>query len=176
MQIYQLPCTSCSQCLPIAKTQAGETLQCKCGATIVVPTLRELSKMETLDVQPQKTGSPWSQARGIVFAIGLLCLALGVGGYVRIISDRGQLNTNRPEIPEISAAQIDKDGLREAWETWLGYRNTRLEFRATPEFLKNEKKYNELTFYSNVLASLGVAGLATMLGAVVWPASRKQSR
>ncbi|MEZ6116548.1 MAG: hypothetical protein R3C28_08235 [Pirellulaceae bacterium] len=176
MQIYQLPCTSCSQCLPVAKTQAGETLQCKCGANVVVPTLRELSKLETLDTQPTKAGSHWSQARGIVFAIGLLCLALGIGGYVRIIKDRGQLNTSRPEIPEISAAQIEKVGLREAWETWLDYRDRRLEFRATPEFLKNEKKYNELTFYSNILASLGAAGLVTMLSAVAWPASRKQSR
>jgi hypothetical protein len=58
---YLLPC-SCGRKVSVAFTQAGQEIQCACGAVLEIPTMRGLVQLERAPTQPP-TGEP-SSAQG----------------------------------------------------------------------------------------------------------------
>jgi hypothetical protein len=43
---YLLPCSACGRTHRVSRRQAGGSVDCSCGATVSVPTMREMSQLE----------------------------------------------------------------------------------------------------------------------------------
>lgn len=105
---YQLPCEACGKPTIVETSQAGQQIQCACGARIEVPSLRgirELAPAEAADSQRKRKS--WTPGRGVSFAAGLVLIILGIlpaayGAYVR-----GQLDLSKP--PPVDVALIAED-------------------------------------------------------------------
>jgi hypothetical protein len=88
---YLLPCL-CGQKLRVNATQAGETVQCTCGASLTVPSLRELPNLE---LAPSTTANrksrkrPWSKRQGwILLGAFLVAAAVGLLGFLQLTRPR----------------------------------------------------------------------------------------
>ncbi len=65
---YLLPCPQCSHVHRVGVAQAGQTLNCVCGASVDVPTLSGLRRLEPVtEAAATKTGGSWSPRHGLVF-------------------------------------------------------------------------------------------------------------
>lgn len=75
---YQLPC-SCGLKLTVTRSLAGQEIACSCGKSLVVPTLRELAKLEVVDDVKVKSKKEWNPVLGwwaaIVLALAVFSLA-----------------------------------------------------------------------------------------------------
>lgn len=79
---YFLPC-SCGQKHVVSVAQAGQTLQCACGAKLDVPTLRGLSALEAVPDQVRPARSTWGPRQGVVLVAGALAaVALLAAGWL----------------------------------------------------------------------------------------------
>jgi hypothetical protein len=91
-QKYLLPCR-CGQSVAVATRQAGQTTVCTCGATLLIPTMREIAALEpapdSLDAEngnsPSARGNrqTWGAAQ-VVFMLGILLSAAGVISFLGI--------------------------------------------------------------------------------------------
>lgn len=75
-QLYLLPC-SCGEKIRVRTRHAGETVTCRCGTKLQVPTIRGLRQLETVDDVEEASAPPRSLLEGPLFAIGLLALFAG---------------------------------------------------------------------------------------------------
>jgi hypothetical protein len=75
---YLLPC-SCGEKTQVDASESGRTVHCRCGASLVVPTLRGLARLEKVEVEePTSVTRAWGGVqRGI--AIGALITLVGLG-------------------------------------------------------------------------------------------------
>lgn len=96
---YLLPCTSCGQDTAVETRQAGDTVDCRCGKRLDVPTLRQLTALKpAADALPDEMldgATPtrhWSGRQGLLLlASVILLVTFGFGLYVW--SDRPQRPT-----------------------------------------------------------------------------------
>ena len=167
---YQLPCPSCSDHLEVALPQAGEMLRCACGAEVIVPTLRELRRLEPLPQTAMAAGSPavWDLQCGSLFVIGMLLLAAGILAHLRIYPQRQQLDTARPPFRELEF-KIQSLTPLQAWEAWDYFQRQDLQIRVTPQYLENQAKYRKLSYF--LVGAWGCAGLGAGLAGLsfLWP-------
>ncbi len=92
-QRYLLPC-SCGLTTPVTISQAGTNIQCSCGQSLQVPSIRGLKALppeKETEVSRQKPtkGAEYNGVNvlGAIFVIGAVLLAVGIGiagwnGYV----------------------------------------------------------------------------------------------
>ncbi len=170
---YSLPCPACSQTHRVGLIQAGESLTCACGATIVVPTLRELRQlapiMDSADARAKSGG--WSPQRGLLFVSGFLLLVAAGLIQWQIGSRRAALDVLRPELQEINF-DIQKLTPIQSWEAWTHFRDQKLEYRETPEFVANRAKFLELSYYLKLGAALALVGIGLIVASLIWPQRR----
>jgi hypothetical protein len=167
---FKLPCDQCSHVHPISPTQAGETLSCDCGHSILVPTLREIRALEPLERPDAEHTSPdWNVQRGLLFVGGALLLAIAALATWRIWPQRDALVTTQPAFQEINF-DVQRLNPNEAWDAWEHLRQQTLEFRVTPEYLSNRKKYRELSYLLYAAWSGAAIGLVMIGGSLLWPA------
>jgi hypothetical protein len=78
---YLLPC-QCGESLQVDASESGLAKQCPCGATLKVPTLRGLARLEKVVVEePASSAGSWGgPQRGI--AIGALIALVGIGAGI----------------------------------------------------------------------------------------------
>ena len=97
---YLLPC-SCGETRPIELCQAGETVPCRCGAMLQVPTMRDIKKLEPYDQRSDDSSlrqvSTWGRRESRIFLGTLLtCTGLGLFGYTQMtrpkLADMGSLS------------------------------------------------------------------------------------
>ncbi len=90
---YLLPC-SCGRKLEINAGQAGSQIDCRCGQSLTVPSVRGLRQLELAADLPGEPKVPaWNPARGAIFSLGLLLavgafLVTGFNGYWFLITRR----------------------------------------------------------------------------------------
>ena len=168
-QRYQFPCPSCSKVLLITTSQAGETLTCSCGATVDVPTLREIRQLDTAaDEAPTQRPAAWNPTLKALFVAGMLMLAFGALGHWRVEPQRSVLVTDRPKIQEVSDEDLENLPLMRAWSIWEAYRDVSLESREiTPMFLANRAKHRELSLYLYFFWGLGGVGIILIVASLV---------
>ncbi len=97
--------------------QAGETIECACGAKLEVPTMRGLRRLEPALETPHPPRSVWGPRQGLLF-LGLLLTAvsLAAGGYAFFAT--------MPS-PDLTTSQeaLDTVGPVEAWRYWMAVRD-----------------------------------------------------
>lgn len=80
MPSYLLSCR-CGRALPVEVGQAGEQIQCPCGATLDVPPLRQLRQLPVAAAAHEAAPSRWTAGHGAIAAClvlaGLAMLAAG---------------------------------------------------------------------------------------------------
>jgi hypothetical protein len=70
---YYLACSSCGHRLVVEPAQAGETLDCACGAKVEAPTLVGLKKLPPVKELAEEEPPPrWSVTQTVIFTVGLL--------------------------------------------------------------------------------------------------------
>jgi hypothetical protein len=78
MASHLLSC-GCGRSLPVEVRQAGEQIECPCGAKLDVPPLRQLRQLPVASTAPDGTGPRWSASHGAIAAClvlaGLLVMA-----------------------------------------------------------------------------------------------------
>jgi hypothetical protein len=120
---YLLPC-ECGRKLPVATSQAGDTLTCECGRSLTAPKLRDLRQLEpTTDAEPAKRRRlTWSHSQGILFSAGLVLVLLT--GLVLLVTtyQRSFLYTEKPGIDPAQLdqylAEIDRNTPVQNFEVW----------------------------------------------------------
>ncbi len=78
---YLLPC-SCGRKIAVQLRQAGETVVCECGASIEVPIMSGLKKLELAQdpAAPKPVQPHWSLGHALIFVGGLvIVIALPIG-------------------------------------------------------------------------------------------------
>lgn len=75
-QLYLVSCT-CGEQLRVRLSQAGEQLNCKCGANVSVPTIRGLKQLPVVADEEHKPVAPVAIWQGPVFAVGVIALFVG---------------------------------------------------------------------------------------------------
>ena len=90
---YNLPC-SCGEKIPIKPSQAGETVHCKCGIALPIPTLREIKQLEVCDQQKndaaQHATTRWTRREGQMM-LGALLILIGLGLAAYLVATRPKL-------------------------------------------------------------------------------------
>lgn len=159
---YLLVCKACGNGTPVARRQAGELLTCACGATLEVPTLLQLQKLEKVAESPEQAaaarGPAWSVRHGVAVAGGVAIL-LGFAWIAILL-------LMWPKAPD--------EGFREEWTKIniermsparsLGYydylRKTGLQGISPAEF----EAYEDRLLRSRI--ALGFAGFFTVVGLI----------
>lgn len=79
---YLLPC-SCGKSVCVSPSQAGDGVNCTCGKSLLVPSIRELRKLpevaKDISKRPAQPKKEWSTLQGLLFAAGLLMIVVGSG-------------------------------------------------------------------------------------------------
>jgi hypothetical protein len=157
---YLVPC-QCGQTVPVQTRQAGQTVHCACGRTLVVPTIRELSRLEQRQGAPDVSAAPWS-TRSAMLSLGLLITLLGVGLT-------GYLYWKMPRIdPVAKGREVENMSPYETWQWWRYY-NSGIPRYPTDEFMVAKGREIYLTRWSYFTIGIGLIGLLILLVGLVMP-------
>jgi hypothetical protein len=121
-QQFLLPC-SCGQKIRIANSQAGGQVNCVCGQTLSVPTLRGIRQLEIAPAStPLKAAPGWTRVHGAFFASGLVLATIGVAlivFYLYRYAQIGGLAVDRSDdVIKAMSAQLDTLNPTQALEMW----------------------------------------------------------
>jgi hypothetical protein len=121
MTKYLLPC-QCGQLISVDASQSGLTQTCRCGAVVVVPTLRGLQKLPKVESAPPPERT-WGPKQGMIFLGSLIGLVGAVLGGLLLVNPIVDPRENPPRArisPDVQPAdtlalweQIRSQGLQE---------------------------------------------------------------
>jgi hypothetical protein len=120
MTRYLLPC-ECGESLPVEKTQAGQSIVCKCGRSVDIPSLRGLRELEVCEAAPQAVARPsWTPTKGTFFAGGIILAIVGTFVAAYGFTMRSFVNTAAPPQEQIDAwvQEIDDWNASQMWSFW----------------------------------------------------------
>jgi hypothetical protein len=169
---YLLPC-ACGRQIPISTTQAGETLVCECGRSLMAPKLRELRQLpEAPGEDLPRLREPWSRQQGVLFASGFVLLLLSGTILGVTIFQRNQLHTEAPRIApdrlDEYLAQIDKNTPLQNFELWQNEMLEQgLDREGDPIYVLHRKVAAVLLWIRAAAAVGALLGLGMMISAFV---------
>ena len=149
---YLLPC-ACGRTTQVGPRQAGETVDCACGARLDVPTIRGLRELEP--VAETAAGKPaWNRGKGLVF-IGLLLTvaSLSACGYFQLVVKPRDLEFTPTQ------QQLDSIGPVDAWHYWTIVRRG-MPATLTGEASETIEQMRRARIGTRVSLGLALAGLA----------------
>lgn len=163
MTLYLLPCT-CGETVPVATSQAGETVACACGRALAVPTMREVRRLQPApNDQPAAPRPSWSALQGVLFVTGILLLLIGSAIAIILFYYGSLLDTEKPEIPSLEQfqAEVDKFDVVTSLDRWDEINKLGLaQYRPSiPMYLHNREvagRYRILSFVSGGFAGFGL--------------------
>ena len=140
------------------RSQAGLAVNCTCGAKLEVPTIRGLTRLETVETA-SKPGA-WTTQHGLILIGMLIALVAGGAAVYRVAKLPRDLygKASLDAFMQQKAAEIDRWTPGEVVEAWQ-------QFRGGPyiEDPEEEKQYYarraEYTRWTWVLAAIAAAGL-----------------
>jgi hypothetical protein len=154
----------------IEASQAGGQVACRCGAALEVPSLRGIRSLEAFTETPPPRRLAWNPTRGVVFAIGLVIVVVGL-----LVAAAGGVGRARVQIWELPAEELDQElaGLdqaspAEAWRHWVDMRDNGLgPYFLPPKYaaLDLRKRLTWLLTAGLIVAAVGaaIAGSAFLL-------------
>lgn len=172
-ETYQLPCTNCSESIPVAIKMAGRTTNCQhCDSSVEVPPMREIRRLEpavennTGSNQVNRQPAKRSESGSWLFSSGLLLAGIATLAAVSLWFYANSLQTASTVQDEI---KINDQVLTEAtpgtvWSVW-----TAMSESGLPEWKETEQtRYNKQAKILKTIASgigvLSVLGLLMMIG------------
>ena len=160
---YLLVCKACGNPTPVARRQAGESLVCACGATLEVPTLLQLQRLEKVPDEASgeaaARGAAWSVRKGVALAGGMIILAaLGWAAYLLLTWPQPPGTGFRDEWAKTYVARRTP---AETIDLWDKLRKGGLQPITAGEF----ERYDEQLFRAQI--SLGVAVFFLVIGAAI---------
>lgn len=178
---YLLTC-DCGREIPVATSQAGDTLTCECGRSLQAPKLRELRELPAVQEAPApRRRLAWSPTKGILFSLGgiLLLVAAIVLGITSL--QRSRLATDKfvipPEDVGTYVAQIDKNTPVQNFEVWtkeiLGEGLTRPGDPTYVVHRRYDAILGRITLVAGIAAGIGVA---LMFASLVMPAQGQSTK
>lgn len=167
MARYLLTC-SCGQATPVGPAQAGGTLQCSCGQTLNIPTLRGLRELPLADEANTAT-SDWSDLRGALFVGGVLIVLLGasLGGYFTYAASKIDTVDESTKLEARSIAAIDKLGVDEIYSIWKDVKKVQLEEAETSPHVKAMREFQWKSRAAGVSFAAALLGLLGIIGSLV---------
>jgi len=176
---YLLPC-ECGATTPIEPTQAGQTITCRCGATLDAPTMREIRGLEPAAADSTAAGSTrrWSAGRGAAFAVGLLVFLVAGGVAGVFFWEALQIDPTPPteeRFKQLTDRHLGLEGTESAWQsapldtTWLIWTHLRRDLPAErPEmkYEQNRKLRRSWLNWGGLAAGIAIVGAALALMAV----------
>jgi hypothetical protein len=171
--LYLLPC-QCGHRTAVRTSQAGSQILCAgCQASLEVPTIAGLSRLEKQDdsaaKNPQRTTSKprWNPLRGILVATSFLLMFFGLFKCGFYAYYRYQTPTNFTvedldrELDAHSATLVPA----EAWDMWLSLHESGLGAKKTPEAFRLKRSLEQSDAVMKKWAwATGVASLIFVLG------------
>lgn len=174
---YRLSCP-CGVSHTVSTSQAGQAIQCTCGNTLPVPTLRGLKELPQVDPaaaaeMPQANAEPVRRPAillGTLFAI----IFLAVPAAIFFTYQRAKLDTSfTQEADEQQAfAQLDDAGPLELSEAWDTYSTIPLGPPVKPPFYEVQRVARALEW--RIAISSSVALLAAIAAAAVLVVHRQK--
>ncbi len=119
MAKYFVPCL-CGRQLAVDTGQAGESLVCDCGATVAVPTLRQLRQLpEAREESAVATGPTWG-LRQAAITVSLLLAALCLISAAASRSSEQPVPTIDPVVrTTLVDKQVSAMTPLAAWQSWI---------------------------------------------------------
>jgi hypothetical protein len=127
MTKYLLPCV-CGRQLPVEAGQSGTALDCECGRTVDVPTMRELARLKTAKETQDPNAKPlWGWRQSIVF-LGLLIVvgAVAFGAYM-------QFSRSKPFDYAALHEKANELQPADAWGFWRAFRDCGINLRVSED-------------------------------------------
>ena len=154
---FLLPC-SCGQAVVVEARQAGATVNCGCGKSLEVPTIRELARLQRVEGVEEVLPPLWTLRQGMIF----LGLAIALPAFAFTI----YLYTQLPTLQESSIDEHVKQlSPIESWALWRVY-SEGMPKAASPQTKAVIAGIHSLQRWINVGLIVGVAGLLLSAGAL----------
>jgi hypothetical protein len=158
--------------LPVELSQAGQQLQCACGATVSVPTFRQLRELPVAPAENAQAATPrtWSARQGAIAAnliiAALLVIAAGASRYTEPLLPQ----FNPAARNQLVSGEIEKFTPAEAWKIWTeNYRSLSragfvvMEHPATQAIQEAIDQHRRIEF-----TLVGAAAFCALIAAVLW--------
>lgn len=161
---YLLPCT-CGKNVVIESRQAGESVACECGASLLVPTVRQMAALEVAEetaANAARTAKSWGGRErlvllGVIILFFALCVTLVAVFRLRPMS----------RFDMIGAEGIQKS-LQDLspWRTWVTWERLQegIDPRPDPIYVSQLRNYHAGL---GVAVALALVGLGFLIGGKV---------
>ncbi len=165
---YLLPCL-CGATQPIDVAQAGQIVRCQCGRSLDVPTMRDIRRLEQMEVADHRPAptTDWNRVQGSLFAIGLAVtvIALIIAAFLWI--NRMQLDTTKPVIDDTAQinAAIDDSPPVMIWSAWQEVEHHGLGPYIPPDYVLARRESAALLRWMMVLLVIATGGAVTTIAA-----------
>lgn len=163
---FLLPCSSCEVKIPVEVSQAGQQIECDCGARLEVPTMSGILALQRAEPSPgdRPRTSRWEVRHGV--------LLVGVVMTVVALCTTTLVYMTRPRMVE-----MEKMG---PFETWLSWQVLREGIRQ-PSFEVTPYRRYQMVLEANrrwmvVNLSLVALGLIVMAASALVPKRRLKRR
>ena len=168
MSQHLLPC-ECGISVVVKSQQAGESIGCECGKTLLVPGLRNLRQLPSAEAEKTEPKIHWTRSRGVVFAFGFGIFLLGAGLLGMFGLKRSQLDLNPPSPEIVKQFQHDLSEITpsEAWVIWSTWKDRVLYRSRAPVYLQNRARASWLHKLMAGAATIGLLGFVTAVGSMV---------
>ncbi|MBN1394151.1 MAG: hypothetical protein JW959_03940 [Pirellulales bacterium] len=161
MDRYLLPCR-CGRTVPVEPRQAGETVVCRCGARLSVPSMLEIKSLEpapseSVAVRPAEVWG-WRQ---LLKLLGVLLLLEAVASWALLARPTSRFQELSPEEVKRNAHQMTP---AQAWDHWQWARQG-LDRRTDQKYAAAVERYQiwrVVLVFIPALAGVGIIALAMM--------------
>jgi hypothetical protein len=118
MAKYLVPC-ACGRRLAVDTGQAGESLVCDCGATVAVPTLRQLRQLPATREESAPVGGPaWGFRQGAITVSLLLAAVCLIVATASRMSERPVPTIDPAARTSLVDRQVTAMTPLDAWQSW----------------------------------------------------------
>ncbi|MCA9268569.1 MAG: hypothetical protein KDA41_08870 [Planctomycetales bacterium] len=179
---YLLTCHG-DQSVEVTTADAGRTLACPCGKSVLVPTLRHIKCLPPAEssADAARPTAGWSAQQGALFAMGTVLFVGCLLGGIGVRNERAKIDTTVPQMhPDFvtlvtgEIAAFAPEQTLDLWEKLAA--NPLPEQRAVlPHEAANEKA-SQLDRIAYSLFAIAAAGLVAAVVGVVWKPQRPQRR
>lgn len=140
-------------------------MTCECGSELIVPTIRGLNELESVEVEQPRRQGEWDSRRALMLLGGLLAvIGLGLGAYRQAFAPQDPLT---PAVIErsirVNREAVRNSNLEQLWAMWSSMKEG-LDRTPIPEveLFKANAARNRRWMW--VMYGVGAAGLALIAG------------